>query len=122
MSLVRATALKDATSTGNAVTTADVSSGKDLSTLFSAGQSICAGIHLMDLAAGGTLLVTVQSASSSGFSTKTTEILSSAMSSEQGKWESPVAVTSTDRKWFRCVWTPNTTGDFSRFLSWVSFK
>ena len=76
-----------------------------------AGYAIYAGVHLTSVGAGTTtrlLVVTVQAASSSGFSPLTTEFTFALTSSEGSTWQRSTAG-STDRPWRRALLTMSTT-------------
>lgn len=133
MALVRAIALKDASAT--ALSSGDNSTGYDLSSLFTSGatQKIYAGLHITQMcstAAGpDSLAVFIQSASSSGFATATTEVIFTAQTSKGAQWASTammaqLTISSTDRKWFRTRWTLSTGSNAPsvKFMDWISIR
>lgn len=106
MPLVRATPLKDfritalsTTGVGSAYSTAPPVSGED----------VYGGLHLLTVSTARTLRMTIQAASSSGFSPLTTELIFSLTSEAAATWLS-AASPSTDRPWRRASWTLSTVG------------
>lgn len=73
------------------------------------GQKLYAALHLTQVSTGRALVVSVQSASSSGFGAVTTEV-QFALSSERGSTWKEYASPSTDRPWRRSRWTMSTAG------------
>ena len=121
--LIRATPLKDFLTTALSTTAV----GTAYSTIApEAGQRVYAGWHLTSASAASTarvLVVTVQSASSSGFSPLTTEISFALTSSEGSSWG--YATPSTDRPWRRALLTMTTaasTANTWRGLVWAGIK
>lgn len=123
MALVRAIPLKDFTATSNPLSTSGV--GSVYSTqLPLAGQRAIGVLHLTGVSTGRTFAGTIQSASSSGFGTPTTEFVF-ALSSEVGSTWQTLASPSTDRAWRRAKWTLSTaasTGGTWNGLFWVGFS
>lgn len=130
MALTRAIALKDA-STG-ALSSGAVGTAYDLSSIYTsgAGQKLFAGLHLLmtcSTALGPeSFQAFIQSASSSGFATATTEFIFTAMTSRGAQWASSAGVTigSTDRKYWRARWTLSTASNAPsvKFIEWVSIR
>ena len=121
--LIRATPLKDFLTTALSTTAI----GTAYSTIApEAGQRVYAGWHLTSASAASTarvLVVTVQSASSSGFATATTEISFALTSSEGSSWG--YATPSTDRQWRRALLTMSTaasTANTWKGLVWTGIK
>ena len=104
MPLVRVMPLKNFIETALSTTAAS----SPLSTsLPVSGQKVYGGLHLTAASTGRTLVMTLQSASSSGFGSLTTEItfaLTSAIGATMQAFETP----STDRAWRRATWTLST--------------
>jgi hypothetical protein len=122
--LIRATPLKDFLTTALSTTAI----GTAYSTIApEAGQRVYAGWHLTSASAASTarvLVVTVQSASSSGFAAATTEISFALTSSEGSSWGSAVSP-STDRPWRRALLTMSTaasTANTWKGLVWTGIK
>lgn len=105
MAIVRAVPLKDFLAT--ALSTTGV--GTAYSTVAPvSGQRTYAALHLTAVSTARSFVGAIQSASSSGFGSITTEI-SFAMTSESGStWK--YATPSTDRPWRRASWTLSTAG------------
>jgi hypothetical protein len=133
MALLRVIALKDASAT--ALSSGANGTAYDLSSLFTSGgaQKLYAGLHVTQMcstAAGpDSLAVFVQSASSSGFATATTEIIFTAMTSKGAQWATTglmaqLTISSTDRKFFRTRWTLSTGSNAPsvKFMDWVSIR
>lgn len=106
MALIRAIPLKDflatALSTSGNTVAANYTTQPPTS-----GQKIYAALHLTAVSTGRTLVMTVQSASSSGFGSLTTEI-SFALTSERGSTWKTATAPSTDRPWRRATWVLST--------------
>ena len=124
MSLLRVVPLKDATVT--ALSSGGNGTAYDLSSLLTSGatQKLYAGLHVIAQSTDS-FQVFIQSASSSGFATATTEFIFAAQTSRQAQWgTSPnlATVGSTDRKFFRTRWTLSTGSNAPtvKFLDWVS--
>lgn len=131
MALVRVIPLKDASVT--ALSSGDVSTGYDISSLFTSGatQKLFAGLHLTMICSTAlgpdSFQAFIQSASSSGFATLTTEFVFTAMTSRGAQWgTSPnvAQVGSTDRKWWRARWTLSTASNAPsiKFIEYVSLR
>jgi hypothetical protein len=129
MSLVRAIPIKDFRSAANALSTTAVGTGTAFSTQPpDAGEALYAALHLTGVssedAADRSLVMTVQAASSSGFSPLTTEITFSLTSARGSTWQR-LASPSTDHPWRRANWTISTVGstegDYAG-LVWIGFK
>lgn len=103
MALVRAVPLKNFLDTALSTTAA----GTAYSTVFpTAGQLVYAALHLTSVSTGRTLVMTIQSASSSGFTGATTEITFSLTSVRGATMQN--ATPSTAREWRRANWTLST--------------
>lgn len=127
MALVRAVPLKDGTQ--SILSSGANGTAYDLSSLFTSGgtQKLYAGLHLTMACSTDAFQAFIQSASSSGFATATTEIIFNAMTSRGAQWgTSPgvVTISSTDRKYFRTRWTLATGSNAPgvKFLDWVSIR
>lgn len=106
MALIRAIALKNFLT--NSLSTTDASTGSIYSTVApTSGQTLYAAMHLTAVSTGRTFVMTIQSASSSGFGTKTTEVSFTLTSAIGSTWAS-LASPSTDRPWRRANWTLST--------------
>lgn len=127
MALVRVVALKNFLSTSaplacstNAAVTAYSTVGPN------AGERLYAGLHLTAASTAATFAMTIQSASSSGFSVKTTEVVFTLSSTPASSWATvaPGAALSTDRPWRRANWTISTSGGTATWngLVWVGFR
>lgn len=123
MALVRAVALKDFTV--NALsTTANAGSSAYSTVPPNSGETLYAGLHITSPSTGRAFVGTVQSASSSGFGTKTTEI-TFALSSARGSTWQTLAAPSTDRSWRRFTWTLSTAASTAgswNGLAWIGFR
>ena len=121
MALVRVVPLKDFIS--SALSTTAV--GTAYSTVAPvSGQRAIAAIHLTAVSTGRTFVGAVQSASSSGFATITTEFQFALTSAIGSTWQT-LASPSTDRPWRRASWTLSTaasTGGTWNGLIWVGFR
>lgn len=125
MALVRMSALKDFRDTG--LSTTDVTTGHQLGAL-SSGQKVYAAVHLTSASLGTTarmLVMTVQSATASGFGSPTARA-SFALSTLAGaEWATPVGGLSTEHSWWRASWALSTaasTGGVWKGLVEVGFK
>ena len=125
MALVRVSALKDFRA--NALSTTVVSTGYNLGAP-TTGQKVYAALHLTSASLGTTsrmLVMTLQSASSSGFSPQT-QVASFVLSTAAGaEWASPAGSLSTDRIWWRADWTLSTvvsTGGTWKGLTYMGIK
>lgn len=121
--LIRAVPLKDFLA--SALSTTAV--GTAYSTVApESGQRVFAGFHLTSASAASTarvLVVSVQSASSSGFTSPTAEITFALTSSEGSTWS--YATPSTDRQWRRALLTMSTaasTANTWKGLVWGGIK
>lgn len=125
MALVRVTALKDFR--GTALSTTDVSTAHQVGAL-TTGQKFYAGLHLTSASLGTTarmLLMSVQSATASGFGSPTTRASFSISTSEGAEWATPVGSLSTEITWWRASWTLSTaasTGGTWRGLVYMGIK
>lgn len=125
MALVRVSALKDFRSV--ALSTTDVSTGYNLGGVQS-GSKFYAGLHLTSASLGTTgrmLVMTVQSASSSGFGGAATRATFALSTAQGGEWAVPVGGFSTDQVWWRANWTLSTavsTGGTWKGLVWMGIK
>lgn len=123
MALARVVPLKDASQ--SAVSSGGVGSAYDLSSVMTAGQRLYAGLHVTTQSTDA-LQAMVQSASSSGFATATTEFIFNSRTSRGAEWGSSagVALGSTDRKFFRLRWTLSTGSNSptAKLLGWVSIQ
>lgn len=122
MPLIRAVPLKDFRATALSTT----ANGTALSTEApTAGQRLYAALHLLSASTARTFVGTIQSASSSGFGTKTTEITFSLTTVAGATW-AELASPSTDRPWRRATWTISTaggsTGGTWTGLFWVGLR
>lgn len=89
-----------------------------------AGETLYAALHLTAVSTGRTFLARVQSASSSGFGTLTTEITFALTSAIGSTWQS-AASPSTDRPWRRLTVTLSTASSTAgtwNGLAWVGFR
>lgn len=123
MALTRVIPLMDASQTAQSSGT--VGAAQDLSSVITAGQRLYAGLHVTRQSTDS-LQAMIQSASSSGFGTATTEFIFSARTQRGAEWASSggVVLGSTDRKWFR-MRTTLSTGSGSpsaKVLGWVSIQ
>lgn len=120
MALIRAVPLKNFLDTALSTT----ASGSAYSTVPpNTGQKLYAAMHLTGISTGRTLAMTVQSASSSGFGSLTTEI-SFALTSERGSTWKTLASPSTDRAWRRARWVLSTAASTAgtwNGLVWIGF-
>jgi hypothetical protein len=127
MSLIRAVPLKDATR-ANYCTTQDVSTGYDLTALLTAGRTICAGLHLLSFVSPDSITMSVQCASSSGFTAPTnilTHTVRSSAGSELLTSGGLVGVAcTTSQNWWRASWVPSTGSGSPQFklMEFVGFK
>jgi hypothetical protein len=125
VSLVRAIPIKDFLSAANALSTTAAGTGTAFSTQPpDAGEALYAALHLSAVSTDRTLIMTVQAASSSGFSPLTTEITFSLTSARGSTWQR-LAAPSTDRPWRRASWglsTAASTAGSWQGLVWVGFK
>jgi hypothetical protein len=123
MALVRACPLKDFTDTANPLST--TANGTALSTgVPSLGQKVYAALSLTVVSTGRTFAATVQSASSSGFGTPTTEFAFALTSAIGTTWLS-LAAPSTDRPWRRARWVLSTVASTAgswNGLIWVGIR
>lgn len=123
--IVRATALKDATVTGVAASTcATGGTAFDLGAV-EGGQTAYGGLHVLSTAAGAnTVLVTILSNSSSGFSTGapnagTARFTFVAVSCRNAQWGAPVTgAFATCQRFWRMEWA--TTCGGRKLLAWMS--
>lgn len=126
MALVRISALKDFRSA--ALSTTDVSTGYDFSTLFSAGQRIYGALHLTSVLGGTTARVLdmrIQSATASGFGAAVDRITFTRSTAIGAQWGTPIAGPSTEHKWWRANWAMTTgasTAGTWKGLVHVGFK
>lgn len=106
MAIVRVAALKDFRA--NALSTTQNASAYDLGPL-TAAQRLAGFFHLtgQTCSTARVLVATVQSASSSGFGTKTTQFTFGLSTAIGSTWPAPIAVT-TDQRYFRAVLTMST--------------
>lgn len=122
MALVRAVPLKDFLS--SALSTTDVSDAYSTQTPVS-GQSVYAALHLTAASTARSFVATIQSASSSGFGSLTTEVSFSLTSEAGSSWQVDSSP-STDRPWRRASWTLSTaggsTGGSWNGLIWVGIR
>lgn len=123
MALTRAIALKDASVT--ALSSGANGTAVDLSSIISASSRIYGGLHVTTQSTDA-FQAFLQSASSSGFATATTELIFSAMTARGAQWgTSPgVAIGSTSRVFWRTRWTLSTGSNAPsvKFLDWVSIR
>lgn len=123
MALARVIPLKDASQ--SAVSSGANGTAYDLSSVMTAGQSLYAGLHVTTQSTDS-LQAMVQSASSSGFATATTEFIFGARTSRGAEWATSggVLIGSTDRKFWRLRWTLSTGSNSptAKFLGWVSIQ
>lgn len=125
MALVRAIALKDFRTNG--LSTTDVSTGVQVGGL-TTGQKLYAGLHLTSASLGTTvrmLLMTIQSATSSGFSSPSTRAQFALSTAQGAEWAAPVGGLSTDHTFFRASWglsTGSSTGGAWKGLVWMGVK
>lgn len=109
MALVRMAALKNFS--GTALSTTAVSTGYNLGAL-TTQQSAYAALHLTSGFASTTrmLVMTIQSATASGFGAPSTRFTFSRSTAEGAEWGTPVTNLSTEHKWWRASWTLSTAG------------
>lgn len=126
MALVRAVALKDfrTESTGGALSTAQ--NGSAYSTVAPvSGQVLHGCLHLTAISTARTFAASIQSASSSGFASITSEI-QWAMTTELASTWKTLSSPSTDRMWRRFAVTISTaagsTGGSWNGLAWMAFS
>lgn len=123
MSLVRAVALKDASQ--NSLSSGANGTAYDLSSVMYAGARLYAGLHVVSQTTDS-FQAFVQSATSSGFTAATTEVIFSAQTSRQAQWgtSAGVAIGSTDRIYWRSRFTLSTGSNAPsvKFLEWVSIR
>ena len=106
MPLIKVTPLKDFRET--ALSTS--ANGSAYSTVAPVtGQFLYAALHLTAVSTGRTLVWSIQSASSSGFGSVTTE-LQFALSTVRGSTWKETSSLSTDRPWRRASWALSTSG------------
>lgn len=109
MALIRALPLKDFRAA--ALSTTDASTAYQFGAL-TTGQQLYAALHLTSVAGGTTarvIVMTVQSATASGFGSPTTQITSLTRSTAVGaQWATPVGSLSTEHTWWRAQWTMST--------------
>ena len=104
--LVRAIPLKNFLVT--AISTTANGTAFDLGQV-SSSQSLYGALHLMTAASTARALsMTIQSATSSGFTTPTTRITFTLSSARGSTWALPVSGLSTDPKFWRAAWTLST--------------
>lgn len=103
MALIRAIPLKNFTS---ALSTAGAGTAFQVGALTS-GQYLYGGLHLT-CGPAGSLGMTIQSATASGFGTATTHIAFLLSSGRGSTWGTPVTNLSTENSWFRAKWTATT--------------
>jgi hypothetical protein len=124
MALVRVAALKDFRT--GALSTSDVTTGYQLGPL-TAAQKLYAGLHLTVASLGTTarmLAMSIQAASSSGFSVVTTAAQFALSTAQGAEWGVPSSL-STDLSWFRASWTLSTgtsTGGTWKGIVWAGIK
>ena len=123
MSLARAIPLKDATQT--AVSSGALGTAYDMRTEITAGYRIFSAIHVTTQSTDQ-LIAFVQSASSSGFTTPSTEFIYTAMTSRGAQWATSNGVTlgSTERGYWRMRWTLSTGSNnpSAKFMNWLSIQ
>ena len=110
MALVRAVALRDFRATANALST--TANGAAIGTFSPvSGEKLYGALHVMATSTQRAFLMTIQSATSSGFTTPTTRIsFTDPVGARSGEWATPVAGLSTDIKYWRASWTLSTVG------------
>lgn len=121
MPLVRAVPLKNFLAT--ALSTTAVGTAYSTAAPVS-GQKVYGGMHLTAVSTGRTLIMTIQSASSSGFAAITTEITFALTSQIGSTWQS-LDAPSTDRAWRRANWTLSTAASTAGTwtgLTWVGLQ
>lgn len=123
MALCRVIPLKDASQ--SALSSGGVGTAYDISTLFSAGRRLYAGLHVTTQSTDA-LQAMIQSASSSGFGSATTEVIFGSRTCRGAEWATSAGavITSTDRKFFRLRWTLSTGSNAptAKLLGWVSIQ
>lgn len=124
MALIRAVPLKDFLAAGSALSTCAAGTPFNLGGLTS-GQRLFAGLHLTAVSTARPLIMTVQSATASGFGAPSTQA-TFALTTEIGStWATPVANLSTEHKWFRATWSLSTaasTGGTWRGLVYMGVR
>lgn len=125
MALVRAQALKDFRGTG--LSTTDVTTAYQLGAL-TTGQQAYAAFHLTSASLGTTarvLVMTIQSATASGFGSPSTRFTFGLSTVIGGEWGTPVGALSTEHSWWRAVYTMSTaasTGGAWKGLVWMGIR
>jgi hypothetical protein len=108
MSLIKAVPLKNFLS--NSLSTTAVSTAYEVGAA-TTGQKAYFGMHLTSASLGTTarvLVMTVQSATASGFGSPTTRATFTLSTQIGGQWGTPVGALSTEHKWWRTSWTLST--------------
>lgn len=123
MALARVIPLKDAAQ--STLSSGGNGTAYDLSSVMTAGMRLYAGLHVTTQSTDA-LAAMVQSASSSGFATATTEFIFGSRTCRGAEWASSagVALGSTDRKFWRLRWTLSTGSNApaASLLGWVSIQ
>lgn len=120
MAIVRAVALKNFLDTALSTTAA----GTAYSTVApTSTQTVYGVMHLTAVSTGRSWVALIQSASSSGFGSPTSEFSFALTSAVGSTWKTATA--STDRAWRRASWTLSTassTGGTWNGLIWVGIR
>ena len=120
--LVRAVPLKDFRAT--ALSTTASGTAFDVGQAASS-QSVYGALHLTCASTGRTLVMKIQSATSSGFTSATDRITFSASTFVGSTWAAPLTGLSTDPTFWRATWTLSTAASTAgtwKGLTWMGIE
>ena len=120
--LVRAVPLKDFRLT--ALSTTANGTAYDVGQL-SSGQLLYGALHLTAISTGRTLVMKIQSATSSGFTAATDRITFTLTTAVGSTWATPVGGLSTDPRFWRSAWTLSTAASTAGTwtgLTWMGIE
>lgn len=121
MAILRATALKDATST--AMTSCGQGTIYDVGAI-EPGKKLYAGLHVLSSSTGG-LKVRVQYSSSSGGGGMTDRFTFTCSAARTAEWLTPLSTgttTATERRYWRAIWEMTTSGESYNFLPFMGIQ